>query len=132
MEVAPKKWEPGLEPYHAFHAGTTQKPGVTLRGEFAVKILSAILMAHFSSPTPDGTTPASGDQIIDLALAQADLLIAKLYPPPVSKTQMNTGHVKESSSCAHDGEIIMANGRFQCMKCKYALSNQEIEAKMRK
>lgn len=123
MEVQ-NKWDPGKEPYHAFHAGTVQKPGVTLRAQFAVDILSAII----SSDHPAKTV----DEIVEHSLSLADALIIKLYPAPVSKTQMNTGHIGESSSCAHDGEIIMQNGRFQCMKCKNAVTNEQIQSKMKK
>lgn len=125
MEIA-NKWEPGKEPYHAFHAGTTQKPGITLRGEFASRFVAALL-------TNAGELASQDDELfINISLHLADALIEKLYPQPISKTQMNTGHVNESSACGHDGEIIIQNGRGQCMKCKQGLTPQQLMEKMKK
>jgi hypothetical protein len=126
MEVKAKKWEPGKEPLYPFQDGMTRKPGLTIRAEFAKVFLAGIV----SNPRIELSKDGADDAAIELSLHLADVLIDKLYPAPVTVKIAPVD--EEKHACAHDGEIIMQNGSFQCMKCKNAVPYNVIQARAKK
>ena len=123
MEAPVKRDDPGKQPVYPSKVGMTEKPGLDLR---------TYMVTHFVAAAIGNLKEMADMAVVLEGCSQtAEELLKKLYPQKVA-SQVQVGQTEEKGVCAHDGEVIMVQNTFQCMRCRQSVSYDVVQRRMKK